>query len=39
MEIGAYSFGDTPLNSDGTPQRTSKAISNLHEAIVHADRA
>ena len=38
MEIGAYSFGDTPLNPDGTPQHTSKAISNLHEAIVHADQ-
>lgn len=39
MEIGAYSFGDTPLNPDGTPRATSEAISNLHEAIVHADAA
>src|SRR5690554_1072797 len=39
MEIGAYSFGDTPLNPDGTPQHTANAIRNLHEAIVHADRA
>jgi alkanesulfonate monooxygenase SsuD/methylene tetrahydromethanopterin reductase-like flavin-dependent oxidoreductase (luciferase family) len=38
MEIGAYSFGDTPLNPDGTPRSTSEAISNLFEAIVHADR-
>lgn len=37
MEIGAYSFGDTQLNSDGTPRSTSEAISNLFEAIVHAD--
>ncbi|XKH53256.1 LLM class flavin-dependent oxidoreductase [Citricoccus nitrophenolicus] len=39
MEIGAYSFGDTPLNPDGTPRTTAEAISNLFQAIVHADRA
>jgi alkanesulfonate monooxygenase SsuD/methylene tetrahydromethanopterin reductase-like flavin-dependent oxidoreductase (luciferase family) len=38
MEIGAYSFGDTQLNPDGTPRSTPEAISNLFEAIVHADR-
>ncbi|MCK3770862.1 LLM class flavin-dependent oxidoreductase [Microbacterium aerolatum] len=39
MEIGAYSFGDTPLDPDGTPRSTAEAISNLFQAIVHADRA
>ena len=39
MEIGAYSFGDTPLNPDGSPRPTAEAIGNLHEAIVHADAA
>lgn len=38
MEIGAYSFGDTPLNPDGTPRPTAEALRNLHAAIVHADR-
>ncbi len=38
MQIGAYSFGDTPLNDDGTPRSTAEAIRNLHEAIVHADQ-
>jgi alkanesulfonate monooxygenase SsuD/methylene tetrahydromethanopterin reductase-like flavin-dependent oxidoreductase (luciferase family) len=38
MEIGAYSFGDTPLHPDGTPRSTSEAIGNLFQAIVHADR-
>jgi alkanesulfonate monooxygenase SsuD/methylene tetrahydromethanopterin reductase-like flavin-dependent oxidoreductase (luciferase family) len=38
MEIGAYSFGDTQLNPDGTPRSTSEAVGNLFEAIVHADR-
>lgn len=38
MEIGAYSFGDTPLNPDGSPRETAEAISNLFHAIVHADR-
>jgi alkanesulfonate monooxygenase SsuD/methylene tetrahydromethanopterin reductase-like flavin-dependent oxidoreductase (luciferase family) len=37
MEIGAYSFGDTQLNEDGSLRSTSEAIRNLHEAIVHAD--
>lgn len=37
MEIGAYSFGDTPLNADGTTRSTAEAIKNLFEAIVHAD--
>lgn len=39
MEIGAYSFGDTQLNPDGTRRSTSEAIRNQFEAIVHADRA
>ncbi|NVN00121.1 LLM class flavin-dependent oxidoreductase [Arthrobacter sp. SDTb3-6] len=39
MEIGAYSFGDTPLNPDGTPGSTTEGVRNLFEAIVHADRA
>ncbi len=38
MEIGAYSFGDTPLNADGTSRSTAEAIRNLHAAIVHADK-
>ena len=38
MEIGAYSFGDTPLNDDGTPRTTAEAIKNLFDAIVHSDR-
>jgi alkanesulfonate monooxygenase SsuD/methylene tetrahydromethanopterin reductase-like flavin-dependent oxidoreductase (luciferase family) len=37
MEIGAYSFGDTQLNPDGTQTDTAGAIRNLHQAIVHAD--
>lgn len=37
MEIGAYSFGDTPLNPDGTPRATAEGIRNLFEAMVHAD--
>lgn len=37
MEIGAYSFGDTPLNLDGSLRGTHEAIRNLHDAIVHAD--
>lgn len=39
MEIGAYSFGDTPLNADGTSRTTAEAIKNLFDAIVHADNA
>lgn len=38
MEIGAYSFGDTRRNSDGSLRSTSEAIRNLFDAIVHADR-
>lgn len=38
MQIGAYSFGDTPLNPDGSPRETHEAISNLFAAIVHADQ-
>ena len=38
MEIGAYSFGDTPLNSDGSTRSTAEGIRNLFNAIVHADR-
>lgn len=37
MEIGAYSFGDTQLNPDGTTRSTTEAIKNLFAAIVHAD--
>lgn len=37
MEIGAYSFGDTQLNPDGTSRSTAEAVRNLFEAIVHAD--
>ncbi|NUL49403.1 LLM class flavin-dependent oxidoreductase [Cellulosimicrobium funkei] len=39
MDIGAYSFGDTPLNPDGSPRDTAEAITNLHAAILHADAA
>ncbi|WP_104164353.1 LLM class flavin-dependent oxidoreductase [Cryobacterium sp. N22] len=39
MEIGAYSFGDTPLNPDGSPRSTAEGIRNLFDAIVAADRA
>ncbi|MBD7996855.1 LLM class flavin-dependent oxidoreductase [Arthrobacter sp. Sa2CUA1] len=39
MEIGAYSFGDTQLNPDGTPRPTGEAIRNLFDAIVLADQA
>ncbi|MCU6479949.1 LLM class flavin-dependent oxidoreductase [Arthrobacter sp. A2-55] len=38
MEIGAYSFGDTPLEADGSPRPTAEGIRNLFDAIVHADR-
>lgn len=38
MEIGAYSFGDTPLNADGTLGATADGIRNLFKAIVLADR-
>ena len=38
MELGAYSFGDTQRNDDGTLRPTSEAIKNLFDAIVHADR-
>jgi probable LLM family oxidoreductase len=38
MEIGAYSFGDTQLNPDGSLRSTSEAISNLFDAIVTADK-
>jgi len=39
MEIGAYSFGDTPRDPDGELRPTAEAIRNLHDAIVHADAA
>ncbi|WP_426976453.1 LLM class flavin-dependent oxidoreductase [Pseudarthrobacter sp. O4] len=39
MEIGAYSFGDTPLNPDGSHRSTAEALRNLFDAIVHADAA
>lgn len=40
MEIGAYSFGDTPFKAEGSSGMagsTAEAIRNLFEAIVHAD--
>ncbi|WP_104081768.1 LLM class flavin-dependent oxidoreductase [Cryobacterium sp. Y11] len=37
MQIGAYSFGDTQLNPDGSSRSTAEAIKNLFDAIVHAD--
>ncbi|MET0977922.1 MAG: LLM class flavin-dependent oxidoreductase, partial [Paeniglutamicibacter terrestris] len=37
MEIGAYSFGDTQRNADGSLRSTTEAIQNLFAAIVHAD--
>jgi len=39
MEIGAYSFGDTQRNPDGSLRPTAEAISNLFEAMVLADQA
>jgi alkanesulfonate monooxygenase SsuD/methylene tetrahydromethanopterin reductase-like flavin-dependent oxidoreductase (luciferase family) len=39
VQIGAYSFGDTQRNNDGTLRSTAEAIRNLFEAIVHADTA
>jgi alkanesulfonate monooxygenase SsuD/methylene tetrahydromethanopterin reductase-like flavin-dependent oxidoreductase (luciferase family) len=39
MELGAYSFGDTQRNTDGSLRPTAEAISNLFEAIVVADQA
>ncbi|MBP1325893.1 putative LLM family oxidoreductase [Leucobacter exalbidus] len=39
MEIGAYSFGDTQRNADGSMRSTAEAVRNLFDAIVHADRA
>ncbi|QCB97194.1 LLM class flavin-dependent oxidoreductase [Arthrobacter sp. PAMC25564] len=39
MELGAYSFGDTPRNPDGTLRPNAEAIGNLFEAIVLADQA
>lgn len=38
MQLGAYSFGDTQLNPDGTHRSTAEAVRNLFDAIVHADR-
>ena len=37
MELGVYSFGDTPRDADGTLGSTSDAIRNLFDAIVRAD--
>lgn len=37
MELGVYSFGDTPRDENGDLGSTSDAIRNLFEAIVHAD--
>lgn len=38
MEIGAYSFGNTQRNPDGSLRTTAEAIRDLHEAILLADR-
>lgn len=38
MEIGVYSFGDSQRNEDGSLRSTTEAITNLFDAIVHADR-
>jgi probable LLM family oxidoreductase len=38
MELGAYSFGDTQRNPNGTLRSTAEAIRNLFEAIVAADQ-
>ncbi|POH66423.1 LLM class flavin-dependent oxidoreductase [Cryobacterium zongtaii] len=38
MQIGAYSFGDTPLNPDGSFRSTAEGIRTLFDAIVLADR-
>lgn len=37
MELGIYSFGDTPRDETGALGSTSDAIRNLFDAIVHAD--
>lgn len=37
MELGAYSFGDTQRNADGSLRSTAEAIGNLFEAITVAD--
>lgn len=37
MQIGAYSFGDTQRNADGSLRSSAGAIRNLFDAIVHAD--
>ncbi|WP_282837729.1 LLM class flavin-dependent oxidoreductase [Microbacterium flavum] len=39
MELGAYSFGDTQQNPDGSLRPTAEAIKNLLDAIVTADEA
>lgn len=38
MEIGAYSFGDTPRSADNSLRSSHEAIRNLHEAIILADQ-
>ena len=37
MEIGAYSFGDSQRNEDGSLRSTTEAVQNLFAAINHAD--
>ena len=39
MEIGAYSFGDSQRNIDGSLRSTGESIQNLFAAIKHADEA
>jgi probable LLM family oxidoreductase len=38
MEIGAYSFGDTPLHPTPGSEPTAQAIRNLFDAILLADK-
>ncbi|WP_026531367.1 LLM class flavin-dependent oxidoreductase [Haematomicrobium sanguinis] len=38
MELGVYSFGNTPINEDGTWGSTAQAQRNLVEAIELADK-
>lgn len=39
MELGQYSFGDTPRTPDGGVGDTAVAVANLLDAITTADRA
>ncbi|GAB3596262.1 LLM class flavin-dependent oxidoreductase [Microbacterium tumbae] len=37
MELGVYSFGDTPMDEDGSLGSTAEGIRNLFDAILLAD--